>query len=325
MFLINTENSEFIMLGSEKGSKVDRLEKGMYNLQVRGGGLAPTVISFARNLDYTKGVVINEGIFKEVRDSLNDFFTEEMVAARNSLDMKHKLGLMLNGDPGTGKTFLAGQLAEELCQKYDGVGILATQAQDYSDLIDGIRADDPNRLIILIIDEFEKTFRSYDTALLSFLSGAREKDNTIIIATVNDADDLPRFITDRPSRFEKVFEFSFKDDIVLASTAKSMIPDEYKDKINSEVLLENLKKHPKMSIDKMRHIIRDIIAAQIKLEKTGEIRTLTIKDIELSSKSSIGFSSETITDYVPTTFLTSSEIGGDKEIIRIEFEDPILA
>lgn len=305
MFLIDKKSDEFILAGSLGDTTTKRLEKGMYNLEIRDMGQR---ISFRRNLDYAKGVVINEGIFKEVRETMTEFFTEEMMEARKALSMRNKLGLMFDGDPGTGKTFLAGQISEEICQKYDAIGILATKAMDYSDIIDGIRIDDPNRFIILIIDEFEKTFRSYDTDLLSFLSGAKERDNLIIISTVNDTSQLPQFIKDRPSRIEKVFNFTFKDEVVLRAITSNMIPECYKDKINLESLVVTLKEYKNMSIDRMRHILRDLIANQVRFEKTGELKSISVKDTELTSKSTIGFTKEVVTDYDPTTFLTATQI-----------------
>lgn len=99
MFLIDKKSDEFILAGSLGDTTTKRLEKGMYNLEIRDMGQR---ISFRRNLDYAKGVVINEGIFKEVRETMTEFFTEEMMEARKALSMRNKLGLMFDGDPGTG-------------------------------------------------------------------------------------------------------------------------------------------------------------------------------------------------------------------------------
>jgi hypothetical protein len=283
MFLLN-ETNDFVLLGHSSSSTMKRLEKGMYNITLSQN--APPM--FSKNNDYKKGTLVNHGIFKEARTFLNDFFSESMVQARSILGMKNKLGVMFNGEPGVGKTFLAGQIAEELCDQYDAVGILATKSGDYSTIIDGVRSDDPDRKIILIMDEFEKTFRSYDTDMLSFLSGAKERDNVIIIATVNDTSQLPSFIHDRPSRFEKIFEFTFNDDIVLATIVNNLIPESYRSKLDTELLMTKLKGHKNMSIDRIRHIIRDVIASQLTFERTGEVIDITISS-PLEMKRSVGF------------------------------------
>lgn len=283
MFILN-EVGSFSLIGHSGNSTVKRLEKGMYNLELFSD--RPPV--FTRNNDYTKGTIVNHGVFKEAREFLNNFFSESLTEARKILGMKNKLGVMFNGEPGVGKTFLAGQIAEELCDKYDAVGILATKTGDYSSIIDGIRSDDPDRRIILIMDEFEKTFKSWDTDMLSFLSGAKERDNVIIIATVNDTSQLPSFIHDRPSRFERIFEFSFKDDIVLESIITTLIPDTYKSKIDVSSLMTKVREHKNMSVDRIRHIIRDVICADITFEKTGEVVDIIIPTMP-EIKRAIGF------------------------------------
>lgn len=278
MFAID-KNNDYILVGSKPSNMSERLESGVYNLDVRSKGpMSPPEIAFVKNNDYEKGVVINEGVFKEVREFFNDFFSDSMKEARKVMGMKNKLGVMFNGDPGTGKTFLAGQIAYEISKKHDAIGVLVTQSSDYSSMLDSIREDDPDRTIILIIDEFEKTFKSYDTDMLSFLSGARERDITIIIATVNDTNYLPNFIKDRPSRFEKTFEFTFNNEIVLKSIVLNILPTEYKNKLDLETLLPKIMQYKNMSIDRIKHILRDAIAAKLEEEKTGIKKEVIIKD-----------------------------------------------
>jgi len=278
MFEIDKKNNEYRIVGPSPENITNRLEKGIYNLIIRPGesAFSPPIISFELSNDYKKGVRLNTGIFKECRDFFNEFFDESLVKARSVLNMKNKLGVMFNGDPGTGKTFLAGQIADEICSKYDAIALLVTKAVDYSGLIDRIRQDDPDRTIILIIDEFEKTFDRYDTDILSFLSGAKERDNTIVIATVNDTSRLPSFITDRPSRFEKTFEFTFSDDNVLKSIITGLIPNNYENKLNITDLVNKIKKHKNTSIDRIKHILRDVIASIIDKEEKGITRQVII-------------------------------------------------
>jgi hypothetical protein len=285
MFILN-ENNNYTLVGHSSNSTVERLEKGVYNMQLPT--MANPSFIFSKNEDYKKGTIVNHGIFKETREFLDNFFSESMVEARKLLGMKNKLGVMFNGSPGIGKTFYAGQVTQEICDKYDAIGILATITSDYSGVIDGIRSNDPDRKIILILDEFEKTFKRYDTDMLSFLSGAKERDNLIVIATVNDISELPSFIHDRPSRFERIFDFSFNDDIVLENIITTLIPDDYKSKLDSATLISKVREYKNMSIDRIRHIIRDVISAQIVFEKTGIMTDIVISNPP-ESKRAIGF------------------------------------
>jgi hypothetical protein len=283
MFLLN--NDIYTVIGQSGTNTVKKLDPSVYNITI------PTMMDpttkLTKNDTYKQGIWINAGVYKEARDFMNNFFTESIMEARKILNMKNKVGIMFNGEGGTGKTYYAGMLAEEICQKHNAIGILATVSTDYSDIIDQIRSDDPDRKIVLIMDEFEKTFRSYDTAMLSFLSGAKERDNLIIIATVNETNNLPGYIQDRPSRFEKIFEFKFKDDVVLESVINSLIPDSYKSKLDIMSLVNKVKDYDNMSIDRIKHILRDVIASNITFEKTGEVIEVIISASE--NKRSVGF------------------------------------
>jgi SpoVK/Ycf46/Vps4 family AAA+-type ATPase len=316
MFAID-KNNDFILIGSTTNNTTRRLDKGVYNLDIRSNGpMAPPTLAFVRNNDYTKGIVLTQGVFGEARNFFDNFFSESLREARQLLNMKNKVGVMFNGEPGTGKTFLAGQIAEEICQAHDAIAILVTKSTDYSGLLDSIREDDSDRTIILIIDEFEKTFREYDTDLLSFLSGANERNNTIIIATVNDTSKLPAFINDRPSRFEKTFKFSFSDETVLRSIVENMIPETYKPKLELDTLIQKIMEYKNISIDRIRHIIRDVIAATIEMNKTGIQQDIIIKS-DVSLKKSIGFAGDT-SDTINITDLLTEELGIDSDTIELK-------
>lgn len=286
MFILDNKENMYTFIGSSPQGINEKLESGVYNLIVQEQG---TIIKFSKNEDYKKGIKLEQGIFKKVRNFFDNFFTDAKYEARQALGMKHKLGVIFTGDPGTGKTFLAGQIAQEICDKRNAIGILATKYGDYSPIIDAIRESDKDRLIVLIIDELEKTFRNYDTDALSFLSGAKERDNLVIIATVNDSTSLPSYIKDRPSRIEEEFNFTFKDPDVLSSVVNALIPKKYVEDIKIEELTTRLKKYKNTSIDRIKHIIKDIIAASIEMKETGIQREIIIKDDSISRTTVTGF------------------------------------
>jgi hypothetical protein len=174
----------------------------------------------------------------------------------------------------------------------------------------------------------EKTFRDYNTDALSFLSGAKERDNLIIINTVNDSNKLPSFIKDRPSRIEEEFYFSFDDEDILTSIVENMIPKKYYNDIEISELVTKLKNYKNKSIDRIRHIIRDIIAISIDLKKTGIQKELIIKDTISSSRPIVaGFNLqdeiEDITDiYIKTKKPESNkEFDWNKDVMEKVFSE----
>ncbi len=291
MFIIENAN-RFQLISSQETDTINRLDSGVYNLLLESDGpMSPPKIIFHKTDTYKKGVKLDIGIFKECRDFVSTFFSPYLTQARKEMRMMNKVGIMLSGDPGTGKTFLAGQLSQEACDLHDAIAIIVDKVSDYSSLIDSIRQADPNRNIIIIIDEFEKSFKAWETEPLSFLDGAKSRDNIMIIATVNNHNELPSFITDRPSRFEKVFKFDFSNEQVLSVIIENLIPESYKDKIDIKSITKQLLKQPNKSIDKIKHYLRDIIASKIEQEVTGIKKTVVIdtKNEPVKTKGNIGF------------------------------------
>lgn len=258
------DNDRYEIVHAPKEDLRNRIDSGVYQFSVRPGGMmsSPRFI-LQKTLDYTKGVIFDTGVFKETRNFILNFFKPEMVEARNELGMKHKVGVMFAGEPGTGKTFTAGQMGQLVADKFDAISIMTTQADDYSHIISMIREKDPDRKVVIIIDEFEKTFERDNTKLLSWLDGNRSLDNVLVIATVNNINKLPTFLTDRPGRFENIFSFNFESREVLNALLEGIIPKKYKTLLDRNLLINTIQKLRTKSIDKIMHILRDAIAVYI--------------------------------------------------------------
>jgi AAA+ superfamily predicted ATPase len=315
MFIIKNDN-KFQLISSQETNTTNRLESGVYNLIMeKTGPMTPPEIIFQKTDIYKKGVRLDIGIFKDCRKFVNSFFSPYLAQARKEMSMMNKVGIMLSGEPGTGKTFLAGQLSQETCDSYDAVAIIVDKVNDYSNLIDTIRQADPDRNIIIVIDEFEKSFNRYNTEPLSFLDGSKSRDNVMIIATVNDHNELPSFVTDRPSRFEKIFKFDFGNEEILTVIIENLIPELYRDKVNIKDISKELVKQSNKSIDKIKHYLRDIIANKIEQEETGVKKSVIIdtKNEPTPSKGQIGFlkSSEISVEKVPSPNLDKLDISNE--------------
>lgn len=231
MFLKDKDNNIRI-IGGEPSNLLQQLDTGIYNLKVNESFFGKS-IELIPTLRYNVDFNITAGVYDDVVNYVNDFIDPIMIETRKELNKINKLGLLFNGDPGTGKTFLAGQLGYYLGKVKNAVTIIVEGTQksfDFASLVDQIREYDKNRFIVIIFDEFEKDY--CNTNLLSFLDGASSKENSLIIATTNNTNNLPKWVVERPGRFERIYEFSITDKVVFESIVNCMLPEIYHTKIN---------------------------------------------------------------------------------------------
>lgn len=251
------EISRIRVLDTDFTETFKTLPSNVYDLVVERSFFGKNIY-LKENDSYKKGAIIKTGIFQRVWDYVESFYSIEKEQARNVLKMKDKLGLMFNGLPGTGKTFLAGQIAQYFVEKENAIGILVNEGDiDFAGLVDSIRRHDPDRKVIIIIDEFEKNYDGRNSKLLSFLDGADSKENVIVIATTNKYTHLPDYLIDRPGRFEQIFTFDVTEDEVIKSMIKALLPRKYYRAINVGKIIRTVKQNNIRSIDKIRMLIKE--------------------------------------------------------------------
>jgi len=277
MFIKREDKNDYLLTDGNTKNVSNYLDPGVYDMGIKIG--FDTSIFFKKNEMYKKGSTISNGVHKEIKKYFDNFMSKEMDEARNEMNMLTKVGLIFTGDPGTGKTFLAGQIAQKLSEEKKAVSIIGTN--NYSilkmhNLIDDIRKEDSNKWIVLILDEFEKVMNNFeDTNFLSFLDGNNSRKNVITIAIVNSTKKLPDFLIKRPGRFEKIFNFKTEDANTLNGIIETIIPNKFKSKITKENIISELKSNKArlgesqvpITVDSIRLKIRDKITELIRNEK----------------------------------------------------------
>lgn len=263
MFIKNKNKIDFV--GADKDATLShRLEAGLYNVEITRSFFGKT-FSFIKTDSYKGGSIITKGVHGDIWNLVNRFASEESIQVSKYMGAMHKLGLLFNGKGGTGKTFLAGQIAQKFIREKDAIGIITNQWDEIelSKFIDRIREHDEDRMIVLILDEFEKVSNSQisDPEFLSFMDGGNSKNNLIVIATTNNLQKLPKLLTDRPGRFEGVYTFDIKDEEIIKSTIIDLLPECMKTTDNKTYYLTLLTNKAKnlTTIDHIRVLVKDEI------------------------------------------------------------------
>ena len=278
MFIQSRENPNSYEVVPKRAEEVkSKLEPGVYTIKLQRSW-SGIEVHLEKNDRYKGGKIINSGVFKEAREHVEFFIDQFAFEAREELGLMHKLALIFNGGPGTGKTFLAGQLMQRMVEEKGGICIMSKGEPGIHihELIDSIRLEDPDRFVGLLIDEYEKC-QGDALDMLSFLDGTNSRNNVLVIATVNSTKKLPETILNRIGRIERIYNFDTEDAEVIKAMIESVIPKEYIEKIDpEEIALEFIEYGIKPSIDFITVLIRNKIYEL----KSGKDAPLLLENIQ---------------------------------------------
>lgn len=114
----------------------------------------------------------------------------------------HKRGVLLYGDPGSGKSALLKLAMEDAVNS--GHVVLITSKDPHS-LVEGLkslREVESERKILVIMEDIDEIIRYNEHAILELFDGDSQMDNVLFLATTNYIDRLPPRIL-RASRFDR--------------------------------------------------------------------------------------------------------------------------
>lgn len=268
MFIKSDKKGLYKVVNDSAKNVVDNIQAGTYQLKISRSmfGIGITIEKIDR---YDNSKMLNVGVYDRAFKYIKRFVSPEMYKARESMKMMHKLALIFDGPIGTGKTYLAGQIGSYLAKTKNALTIISHGEPDINlaELVDSLRVDQPDRLIVLIMDEYEKN-NSGETDMLSFLDGSSSRNNVIVIATTNSTNSISNTIKKRKGRIEKIFDFGSDQGSIYANLVDEITPTEYRGKIQTDALKRRVinsytnktgVKKTGISIDEMSIEVRDLI------------------------------------------------------------------
>jgi len=290
MFLKET-NNRLRIVDFDSNETVKSLDPGVYNLDidVHESLFGKTVEMFVEpNNSFKKGKLVNVGIYQTVNSFIDNFFSKEGKEVRHEMGLQNRFGAMFKGLPGTGKTFLAGMVAEKLVKQENAICLLTTNFSqiDFPKLTDTIRKNgDPNQLLVFILDEFEKDYKNCnEKELLGFLDGVNSRDNIVVLTTANTITKLPDTLLDRPGRFGLVIDFGIQNQEVLETLVDGLIPDKYKSILPVKIAVEIIQNIPDLTVDKLKSIVNDCLVNVLKNKDIYEVAKALNSNIVYNKK-----------------------------------------
>ncbi|KKK49360.1 hypothetical protein LCGC14_3135850, partial [marine sediment metagenome] len=176
---------------------------------------------------------LNLNLFSELTREINSFKAKEQVYKANGLD--YKRGILLYGLPGNGKTCFIKHLLKE----QDAISIMCdAKSEKDIDFVFGFLNDENTRGYhkIIVLEDIDRVSNEHvRSRFLNLIDGIVTLNRTLFIATLNNPKDLDHALTNRPSRFDSLYEVESPNEKSRKQLLKSFFPDATKKDIKKAI------------------------------------------------------------------------------------------
>lgn len=158
----------------------------------------------------------------------------------------NNMGVLLNGLKGTGKTVTA----ELICNKMQLPVILVQKHHESMvSFLNSIGQD-----VIIMIDEFEKIYNKYDTALLSVMDGIFRTDSRkMFLLTTNDLS-IDKNMLQRPSRIRYIKSYTdLSIDVIMEVIDDKLLHPELR-----ECTIKMVSELPIITMDLVKAVVEEV-------------------------------------------------------------------
>ena len=162
-----------------------------------------------------ESIILDDGIKREIKANTISFLSRREFWGKYGIPLKR--GVLLAGEPGTGKTIICKALMAEA----EGITCITTSAYVLDDdnyiteLYELAQDLSPSLVFIEDIDLIGQNRTEYGyqkgpalMSLLAVLDGVEEKKGIVTVATTNCLETLDKALSKRPSRFDRVIKLS---------------------------------------------------------------------------------------------------------------------
>lgn len=136
--------------------------------------------------------------------TIEDFLKPETKARYEQTGSIYRLSSLIYGKPGVGKTAIINRTMKKVIAE-GGIVLFNPNLGQLYEIIDIVSRTNPDKTLMIVLEEFETTAEINEETLLHILDGEKTKNNMIVLATTNFVDKVPpRMI--RPGRMNYLVE-----------------------------------------------------------------------------------------------------------------------
>ena len=197
------ENGDINFTQYETIKSTSTLDSGSYKLNYEGYPKNQIVLKVDSDFETTKTHNFSD---KEKIDNLYcSFFNKSVISKIEGLGFCHKIGVLLHGIEGTGKSTIIKYYCSKAITEHNALvfHILCKDDNFFNcwEFIQGVRRIQ-NNPIIIVFDEFDQQMERNEAYLKTVIDGNMSISNCIFFAATNYLDKIPKAMKYRPSRFK---------------------------------------------------------------------------------------------------------------------------
>lgn len=203
--------------------KEEVLPPGFYSVGYEQGKF----FAIPENLELDEVYKLPNQITEKIVKEIGNFWDKKELYKEHKL--VHKRGVMLVGEPGTGKTSMINLLCKQVIDN-GGIVFHISSIQELDMMFTFVktyfRQIQPDTPIITVIEDIDNLALQGEHLLLSFLDGENQLEHNVVLATSNRPQELNDLLL-RPSRFDWVVEVEMPDaDTRKVYFEKKQIPED---------------------------------------------------------------------------------------------------
>lgn len=177
-----------------------------------------------------------------ITNTVDAFFKKGIKESVEKMGFTHKLGILMYGKQGTGKSSIMNSVSKRMIDNNDSIVIYCNSYSTFEGgicLAKKVRENQDNP-IIFIADEFDIYVHDMESHLKNLLDGKDSIPNSLFLAATNYIERIPNTLKDRPSRFKLVLEIFGIDDKLVMTDIMRNISNQLNPTLYSNEELEDL-------------------------------------------------------------------------------------